>query len=69
MTHNGPLSLAEQRIVALMVSAPGSVIGGLDTLELDGFTGFECESVYVVLPGASWMQPPGVTPTDMHGQS
>lgn len=39
--HSGPLTRAQQRWVALLACARGSVLGGITALRLDGFTGFD----------------------------
>lgn len=38
--HNGPLTDAQCRWVALLASAPGSALAGLTALTVDGFEGF-----------------------------
>lgn len=48
--HNGTLTAAERRLVALAACAPGSALGGATALELDGLTGLTSSSTFVVLP-------------------
>ncbi|UYM03661.1 hypothetical protein [Solicola gregarius] len=42
--HNGPLSIAQQRWVALLACARGSVLGGITALRCDGFTGLQSDA-------------------------
>ena len=48
--HNGPLTTDQRAEVALLGCPPGSAIGGLTALGLDGFEGFEHPIPYVVMP-------------------
>lgn len=75
VTHNGPLTEDQRRLVALHGAAPGTVFGGLTALALDGFTGFEEDEVHLVLPEgvgrptAPWVVPHWSTvldPRDVH---
>lgn len=50
VTHNGPIDREERAAVALAVCAPGSALAGLSGLSADGFTGFETDDIFVVLP-------------------
>jgi hypothetical protein len=52
VTHNGPLTTIQEMWVALLVSAPGSALGGVSALSLDRFEGFATPSGahHVVLP-------------------
>lgn len=50
ITHNGPLTVAERREVALCTCPPRSAFGGLTALELEGLMGFASVETYVVLP-------------------
>lgn len=63
LNHNGPLSPDDRTRIALMQSAPGSALGGLTALALDGLTGFETSQTFVVLPeGADRPRSPGLAP-------
>jgi very-short-patch-repair endonuclease len=50
VTHNGPLSDAERLDVALASAPPGSALAGPTALQLDGLTGFDDETIHVVIP-------------------
>ena len=52
VTHNGPLLDVQHLHVALLACPPGSALGRLTALTIDGFTGFESRGprVQVVLP-------------------
>ncbi len=48
--HNGPLTSIQRARVALLGCPPGSALGGLTALELDGLEGFRHPTPYVVMP-------------------
>lgn len=48
VNHNGPLTERQREWVALLAAPPGSVLGGLTALRLDGFTAFTPEAPVVV---------------------
>lgn len=50
VTHNGTLTEAERDTAALMAAPPGSVLAGLTALRIDGFSGPQIESRFVVAP-------------------
>jgi hypothetical protein len=50
VTHNGSMSDAERDAVALAAAPPGSVLGGLTALRIDGFSGPPMSTRFVVLP-------------------
>lgn len=50
VTHNGPLSVEEKRLVLLCMCAPRSAFGAATALGCDGLTGFENPTTFVVLP-------------------
>lgn len=50
VTHNGPLTEAERDAVALAAAPPGSVLGGLTALRIDGFAGPSMTTRFVVAP-------------------
>jgi hypothetical protein len=50
VTHNGPLTAAEELGVALAACGPASVLGGLSALEVDGFAGARSARPVVVIP-------------------
>lgn len=61
VAHNGPLSTAEQREIALLLCAPGSVLAGATALEMEGLAGFESDQVFVTMPeGARRPRRPGL---------
>jgi len=63
VTHNGPLTSAQRHLTALRGCAPGGALAGLTALAIDGFTGFEAQEVYVVLPSGARRPPePWVIP-------
>jgi len=63
VTHNGPLKSAQRHLTALRGCAPGGALAGLTALAIDGFTGFEAQEVYVVLPSGARRPPePWVIP-------
>lgn len=48
VNHNGPLTEDQRDWVALLAAPPGSVLGGLSALRLDGFTSFKPSAPVVV---------------------
>jgi hypothetical protein len=50
VTHNGPLTDAEARAVALASAPPRSALAGPTALEVHGMTGFGAEHIHVVIP-------------------
>ncbi len=50
VTHNGPLSVEEQRWVVLLACPAGSALSGATALQLAGLTGFEDPRVHVTVP-------------------
>ncbi len=59
--HNGPLTAAQRRWLALLVGQRGAALAGLTALELHGMTGFAADELRVVLPeGARRPRVPGV---------
>ncbi|MFY0408524.1 hypothetical protein [Solicola sp. PLA-1-18] len=58
VTHNGPLTEAQRRWVALLAAPSGSALGGITALRLDGFTALaptgSSEVPRVVQPISSW---------------
>jgi hypothetical protein len=48
--HNGPLTDAQRSWLALLSCPPGSALGGLTSLAMDGLEGFVETERYVVLP-------------------
>jgi hypothetical protein len=51
--HNGPLTPGERLAVALAAGPPGSALGGVTALELDGLQGFSDAQIQLVVPQAS----------------
>lgn len=61
VTHNGPLTDDERDVVALAVAPPGSALGGLSALRIDGFDAPRTSTRFVVMPpGSRTHQIPGV---------
>ena len=50
VTHNGSMNDAERDAVALAAAPPGSVLGGLTALRIDGFDGPPPSARFVVVP-------------------
>lgn len=50
VTHNGPLSDTERLEVALASAPPGSALAGPTALRLHGLTGFDDDTIHVVIP-------------------
>lgn len=50
VTHSGTLTEAERDAAALAAAPPGSVLAGLTALRIDGFSGPQVDSRFVVAP-------------------
>lgn len=62
VTHSATLAPAESVVLATLAGPPGSLLGGLTALTLDGLRGFDEDIIHLVVPHSARVGalPPGV---------
>jgi hypothetical protein len=62
VTHNGPISPAERRWIAVLAAGPDAMLAGISAAEAGGLRGYPDDSIHVLVPAGRRVPglPPGV---------